>query len=99
MTDCADGTYLVSYSAAISGKYSLALMIHGQHIDGSPFRLVVASAEGSPPARSPPARSGSPASPRRLPPQLSPSAQYSPRLHTPRTVASPRVTPVARSPR
>ena len=55
VVDRGDGTYLISYSAAISGKYSLAVTIRGQHIDGSPFRLLVASAEadGSSPARRP----------------------------------------------
>jgi hypothetical protein len=98
VVDRGDGTYLISYSADISGKYSLAVTIHGQHIDGSPFRLVVASAE--PDGSSPPRRlSRGSASPRgRLQPS-SPSAQHSPMPHAPGAVAgSPRLMPVGCSP-
>ena len=45
--DNQDGSYVVTYSVAISGKYALQLTIGGQHIMGSPFRLVVAGAEAS----------------------------------------------------
>ena len=54
--DRGDGTYLISYSAEISGRYSLAVTIHGEHINGSPFRLVVASSSDEAAVSSPPRR-------------------------------------------
>ena len=42
--DMADGSYTVSYTTCIGGKYSLCVTLGGQHIQGSPFeQLTVAS--------------------------------------------------------
>lgn len=56
LLDRGDGTYLISYSAEISGRYSLAVTIHGEHINGSPFRVVVAAPSGEAALTSPPRR-------------------------------------------
>eukprot|EP01114_Cavostelium_apophysatum_P015706 TRINITY_DN433_c0_g1_i2.p1 TRINITY_DN433_c0_g1~~TRINITY_DN433_c0_g1_i2.p1 ORF type:complete len:905 (+),score=297.74 TRINITY_DN433_c0_g1_i2:215-2929(+) len=47
--DNEDGTHRVTYTATISGSYSLEVTLHGHHISGSPFELQVEAGEASAP--------------------------------------------------
>ena len=46
--DRGDGTYRVTYSAAVSGTCAMAVTLGKQHIQGSPFRLTVADGHDAP---------------------------------------------------
>ena len=42
MHDLGDGTYACAWEAAVSGVYSISVMLHGEHISGSPFTAAAA---------------------------------------------------------
>ena len=42
--DEGDGSYVVTWSAALSGPYRLSVLVNGSHVQGSPFQV---HAEGS----------------------------------------------------
>lgn len=46
--DRGDGTYRVTYVAAVSGTCSMTVMCGRQHVVGSPFRLVVEQPQAQP---------------------------------------------------
>ena len=38
--DLGDGTYACAWEASVSGTYALSILLHGEHIEGSPFAAV-----------------------------------------------------------